>query len=303
LAKLRKYGKMSFINKSVNYSQANLLKGGLVKDLLTSYNKFYLSQTSNNCCLGKTSYIIPNNSKKFHLLISHNSRIEKTENFNLLYFFTDSNTNKILQKNKLEKNVLTDFFMEIDLVFKNEYLVEGYLYTDTNNSSNISNYHFLITDILFINEHIVNCDYSLRHALINEHFFPLIHKLNRLNDHLTISIHPVFEESNSSIVKVFLDNFCFSSQLNSFETINSFKKIQKTLVNKNSIEEKLITKTQQSDVYSVTDITSNNNQGILYIKSIKISKQLKELFAKEKKDTYKIKCQFNIQFNKWEPLF
>lgn len=291
---------MSFINKSVNYSQANLLKGGLVKDLLTSYNKFYLSQSTNNCCLGKTSFIIPNNSKKFYLLISHNSRIEKPENYNLLYFFTDSQTNKILEQNKLEKNVLTDFFMEIDGVFKKEYLLEGYLYTATN-SSNISNFHFLITDILFVNGEIVNCDYSLRYALINEHFLPLMKKMNRLNDHLTISIHPVFEESkSSSIVKLFLNNFYFASQVNSFEVVKSFHKTRKSIIQKDSTEEKLITKTAQSDVYNVTNNSTNNNEGILYVKSIKISKQLKELLFQ--KETIKIQCKFNIQFNKWEPL-
>lgn len=292
---------MSFIDKSANFSQANLLKTGLVKQLLNSYNKFYLSQTNSSCCLGKTSYIIPNNSKKFYLLISHNSRIEKTENFNLLYFFTDSQTTKILQENKLEKNISSEFFVEIDNIFKNEYLVEGYLYNGTN-SSNISNYHYLITDILFINEQIVNCDYSLRHALINEHFLQLLQKTNRLNDHLTISIHPMFEESNTSIIPVFLNNFYFASQVNSFEIVRSFKKNRKIIQNKEKNEKKLITKTNQSDVYTVTDINTNNNCGILYVKSILISKELKNKFKNEKNDSIKINCKFNVQFNKWEPL-
>jgi hypothetical protein len=293
---------MSFINKSANFSQANLLKSGLVKDLLTSYNKFYLSQTNSSCCLGKTNYIVPNNSKKFYLLISHNSRIQKQENFNLLYFFTDSITNEIIQKNKLEKNILTDFFMEINHIFTKEYLIEGYLYTDTD-SSNISNFHFLISDILFINEQIVNCDYTLRHALINEHFLPILQKLNRLNDHLTISIHPVFEESNSSIIKVFLNNFHFASQINSLEVISSFKKTRKILTDKNTIEEKIISKTNLSDVYNVTNSLTNNPEGILYVKSLKISKELKNKFQNTQNDTIKLKCQFNTQFNKWEPLF
>jgi hypothetical protein len=293
---------MSFINKSANFSQANLLKSGIVKDLLTSYNKFYISQTNSSCCLGKTNYIVPNNSKKFYLLISHNSRIQKQENFNLLYFFTDSLTNETIQKNKLEKNILTDFFMEINNLFTKEYLIEGYLYTDTD-SSNISNFHFLITDILFINGEIVNCDYTLRYALINEHFLPILQKLNRLNDHLTISIHPVFEESNGSIVKVFLKNFHFASQINSLEVISSFKKTRKILTDKNSIEEKIISKTNLSDIYNVTNSLTNNSEGILYVKSLKVSKELKNKFQNTQNDSIKLKCQFNTQFNKWEPLF
>lgn len=293
---------MSFINKSANFSQANLLKSGVVKDLLTSYNKFYLSQTNSSCCLGKKNYIVPNNSKKFYLLISHNSRIQKQENFNLLYFFTDLLTNEIIQKNNLEKNILTDFFMEINLLFTKEYLLEGYLYTDTD-SSNISNFHFLITDILFINEEIVNCDYTMRYALINEHFLPILQKLNRLNDHLTISIHPVFEESNGSIVKVFLNNFHFASQINSLEVVSSFKKTRKILTGKNTIEEKTISKTNLSDVYNVTNLSTNNHEGILYVKSLKISKELRNKFQNTQNDTFKLKCQFNTQFNKWEPIF
>lgn len=292
---------MSFINKSVNYSQIDLLKTTVVKNLLSSYNKFFLSKLNSNCSLGQSSFVVPNNSKKFYLFISHNSRIEKTDNFNLLYFFTDNETNKLFEENKLEKNILSDFFMEIDLTFNCEYLVEGYLYSE-GASSNISNYCFLITDILFIGEQIVDCDYGFRYSLINEHFLPIIHKLSRLNDHLTISIHPMFEESNTSIVKVFLDNFQFGSQVNSFETISNFKKTRKTIVNKVNIEEKLITKTNQSEVYSVSELKTNNNQGILYISSIKISKQMKKLFT-EKDIVCKLKCKFNTQFNKWEPIF
>ena len=290
---------MSFINKSVQFSQTDLLKTTIVRQLLTSYNKFFLSKT--NSCIGNVPFIIPNNSKKFYLFVTHNNRIDKTENYNLLYFFPDKETTKTLQVNKLEKNISTEFFMEIDLVFKSEYLLEGYLYT-ANNSSNISNYSFLITDILAINNEIVDCDYSLRYAIINEHFLSKVQNLSRLNDHLSISIHPIFEESNTSIIKIFMNNFRFSSQVNSFEIVNNFKKIRKPIENTISIDDKLITKTSQIDVYNVTDIKTNNNQGILYINSIKTSKIMKNLIQVNDNQYCKIKCKFNPQFNKWQPL-
>jgi hypothetical protein len=46
---------------------------------------------------------------------------------------------------------------------------------------------------------------------------------------------------------------------------------------------------------------TNNNEGILYVKGINESKQLKNMF-KDKK-TIILKCSWNVTFSKWQPIF
>ena len=84
---------MSFINKSVNYSQTDLLKSKYLIANLNSFNDFLLkkdNKTSLNVDIdtGITlDYIIPNNNKKFFLFITKKSLLEDIkEDFNILYF-------------------------------------------------------------------------------------------------------------------------------------------------------------------------------------------------------------------------
>ena len=55
-----------------------------------------------------------------------------------------------------------------------------------------------------------------------------------------------------------------------------------------------------SDVYNIYDVVTNNYQGILYIKGIKQSKEMKRLLLN--KDKIKLQCKFNNDFKKWEPV-
>jgi hypothetical protein len=189
---------MSFINKSVNYSQIELLKTKVLKDILSEYNRHIYKMNSSK--FNQQSFIVPNNNNKFYLLITHNSKINKTDNYNVLYFFPDKVSIDYMSQNKLQANKMSEFFVEIDYVFPFECLVEGYLY-EADKSSNISNQSFLITDILSVkkqnhqNHFIVTSDFPVRYSLINELFLGLIPKISCLNNHLSISIHPVFEES------------------------------------------------------------------------------------------------------------
>lgn len=298
---------MSFINKSVNYSQIELLKSNVLKDILFNYN-----QTMNEIKqlkFKRDSFIIPNNNKKFYLLITHNSKINKTDNYNILYFFPDKTTIQSANSNKLQANKVSEFFVEIDYLFPFECLVEGYLY-EADKSSNISNNCFLITDILSIkkdNEQqhlIVKSDYAMRYSIINELFLHLVPKMSCLNNHLTISIHPVFEEistKNNSIIKVFMKNFVFHAQLNCIETISFFQKKRSVIDNSSIIENKRIIKTTLSDVYEVRNINTNDNEGILYVKNMAISKYLKQQFQSQI-EYISLPCQFNSHFNKWQPI-
>jgi hypothetical protein len=288
---------MSFINKSVNYSQIELLKTKVLKDILSEYNRHIYKMNSSK--FNQQSFIVPNNNNKFYLLITHNSKINKTDNYNVLYFFPDKVSIDYMSQNKLQANKMSEFFVEIDYVFPFECLVEGYLY-EADKSSNISNQSFLITDILSVkkqnhqNHFIVTSDFPVRYSLINELFLGLIPKISCLNNHLSISIHPVFEESytkNNSIIKVFMKNFVFHSQLTCIETIFNFQKTRKIIDNHCVVENKIISKTDMSDVYTVRDVKSNNEQGILYVKTIGISQYLRTQFQKSRSLT--LPCQFN----------
>jgi len=63
---------------------------------------------------------------------------------------------------------------------------------------------------------------------------------------------------------------------------------------------KLIEKTKYADVYNVFDKVTNNKQGILYIKGVKDSKYIKELFNKNSNSIIEHECIFNKNFNKWQ---
>jgi hypothetical protein len=53
----------------------------------------------------------------------------------------------------------------------------------------------------------------------------------------------------------------------------------------------------------VLNISSKESDGILYVKGIKESKKLKELFKKSETKYIKLTCEYNKSFNKWQPIF
>ena len=79
---------MTFLNKSVNYSQTTLLKSSILAPLLKNYNEFLLQSKGKSVVLNQDvntgisyDYIIPNNNKKYYLLITKKSYLESS-NFN-----------------------------------------------------------------------------------------------------------------------------------------------------------------------------------------------------------------------------
>ena len=124
---------MSFLNKSVNYSQTTVLKENVLLPLLKSYNNFVLKK-SGEFSIDKDvntgisyDYIIPNNNKKYYLLITKKQLLEQqksNQKYDILHFFPD-------QYNKdddlLEKNRSSDFYLEIDSFFDDELLQKFYI--------------------------------------------------------------------------------------------------------------------------------------------------------------------------------
>jgi hypothetical protein len=284
---------MSFINKSVNYSETVLLKTHLV-EILNIYNKKLL--TTNFDTFDEINYtMVPNNYIKYYMYITTKSKIENCkEKYNILYMFPDEDTKQYFQNNKRINHTISDFYFESTLNLENDLLLEGYLYTHDSKKT------FLISDILFQNNQIICYDYNLRYTMINELFFtnPSMHSL--INNFLLLGIHPVYNCDNENMIAIFNNNFIFKDSIISTEKICGMKKIRVVNEKLHTTEEvKKIEKTSFPDVYNVYNITTNNKEGILYIKGLTESNNLKNTIQKSSH----INCIYNSTFNKWQPIF
>ena len=296
---------MSFINKSVNYSQSNLLKTKILAPILNSYNDFLLkkdNKTSINIDINSgisLDYLIPNNNKKYYLLITKKSFLETTkEDYNIFYFLPDDKSIEYYSKNNIIKNTLTDQYLECSQFFKDTILLEGYLYNNKEKNE------YLITDILSKNGKIIDLSYELRLTLLNEIVLSIKReRLKDINDHMSINIHPTFQKINENMIKIFRNNFIYKEELCSIEQISQFTKCRFVSQFKKEDALKKIECTLYTDVYNVFNYSSNNKEGILYIRGIKHSKYIKSLFDKNVNVNVIIKCHYNTNFMKWEPLF
>jgi len=300
-----------FINSSVNYSETDVLKSKYLSSILELYNQYILTSTK-SLVDHHIKYIIPNNNNKYYLFIINKNAITANNinsKYKICYFFPDNN---VVNIHNLEKNVISDFYMEIDInktkFDKNNYLFEGYLYNTTINATNTKT--FLVTDILAIDSNIVNCNYSLRYSLINQ--ILLCQNLNNLNGHFNIGIHSVFDINNeqsdldvqvNQLFEMFSNNFIFKEEINSIEYIDevSLKKTNKILKINKKQAKKRISKGKYIDVYNVFNIDTNNHENILYVKTLSDSKKLIQML--ESKEYIELECIYNTSFKKWQPIF
>lgn len=294
---------MSFLNKSVNYSQTDFLKKNILSPLLNSYNEFLLNikQTvvfDKDVNTGNSyDYLIPNNNKKYYLFVMKKNTLENQKtNYEILYFFPDQYNNFEYKDDINIQMNISDFCLELDSIFNDELLLEGYLY------KNDEKYEYLVTDILMKNKQIINVSFELRYVMLNE----IIKKIGRerlqyLNNHMTINIHPIFDIENEKMIKLFKDNFIYKNQIDCIEKISQFSK-RRFVYTKNMCNElKNIKMGKYTDVYNVYNTNTNNLEGILYIKGIQESKMIKELFKNASIIT--LKCKWNQNFCKWQPIF
>ena len=170
----------------------------------------------------------------------------------------------------------------------NNTLFEGYLY-DKN---------YLITDILFNNGSIVDCNYSLRYSIINK----LVQNEKILNGHLTFGIHSVFEDNDNiqQLIGIFKSNFKYKKDICSLEYFYkySYLKEQEIDINKNDdIHIMNITKGKYTDIYNVQTI-NGENEGMLYIKTISDAKYLRSLNI-DSIIPIQLQCKYNNHFKKW----
>lgn len=295
-----------FIASSVNYSETDLLKTKYLSSILELYNKCIISSPKTLINKGQ-KYIIPNNNKKYYLLILNKQDITPNNinsKYKICYFFPDTMN---VSYSLLDKHLMSDFYVEIDTnkthFDKNIYLFEGYLYGE-------SSKNYLVTDVLSIDGKIINVPYSIRFNIINQIFS--CQNLSNLNGHLSINIHSIFEVDDKEnemdlqseqIFYMFKNNFVFKDEITSLEYIeeNTLTKINKTTIKNESIQAKRITKGKYIDVYNVFNIETNNFENILYVKSLDNSRKLRKLF--ENKEQIDLKCEFHEYFKKWCPIF
>ena len=147
-----------FIASSVNYSETNMLKTKYLSHILELYNQEMLEE-SRKLVDNVQQYIIPNNNKKYYLLIVNKNDITPNNinsKYKICYFFPEN-----------YDNTTSDFFVEIDnykTTFPHSnYLFEGYLYNINDQK------HFLISDILAVDSKIIKCDYFEHHIIIILH--------------------------------------------------------------------------------------------------------------------------------------
>lgn len=261
-----------FINTCVNYSEINVLKN-LLKPLLIDFNNHLVDVNEKQFNLrNDQDIVIPNNGIKYYMFVSP----KVSTNFKTLYFFPENFTCEHYE-----------FFMEVEnSMFKHEkYLFEGFLYNNNN---------FLVSDILFINTNLVKTDYYTRFNLINDNIPKPIHNINGF---FNISIHHYL--SGYDLLQFFSNNFFFKNELTQLEIINNnnFQKTIKLLQSEKLNSNKLIEKTKIVELYNVYNLETKNHEGVLYIKSIKDSKIIKDLC--KNKDSTIIECKWNKIFNKW----
>jgi hypothetical protein len=293
-----------FIASSVNYSETDVLKTKYLSSILELYNKCIISSPKSLINKGQ-KYIIPNNNKKYYLLILNKQDItpnNMNSKYKIFYFFPDTyHTSDLL----LDKHIMSDFYVEIDShktrFDKNIYLFEGYLYGE-------SSKNYLITDVLSIDGKIITVPYSIRYNIINQIFS--CQNLCNLNGHLSINIHSIFDIDDNDIdmqseqiFHMFKNNFLFKDEISSLEFIeeNTLEKINKTTKKNDSTRIKRITKGKYIDVYNVFDMETNNFEDILYVKSLDDSRKLRSMF--ENKEQIDLKCKLHEYFKKWYPIF
>lgn len=258
----------------------------ILRQSLNKYNEKMSFVQSTPVCIPR-KYIIPNNNKKFYVFYTNKGDAQNKNSYKILYFFSKGNE-------------YADFFMEIDnkksLSNFDSLLLEGYLYGRPE-----LNHTFMVSDILMCNEKTLDEGYFFRHSLISK-TFKNNEELKDLNGHMSIKLQPVLEyNTEKNLLEIFKKSFPFEKELCSLETIDEDNPIAKTnsvsFQKDKSQEMKLIQKTSFFDVYKVLDKNTHDNQGILYVRTVKDSKFLKEI---TKDDTQiEIMCEWNNTFKKW----
>lgn len=210
-------------------------------------------------------YFVLNNNNKWYCLIT------LYESSNYLFFYDNKGST---------------FYIQVSKFTNQECLVEGYVYEENNKKV------FKVTDILGSNSIIINQSYSKRLELLNGIIPPLLPFLQNLNSIYNFEIHKVYTEDYKQFLSI-------SKQY--IETIDDYNKTNVNLyiIENKTDEDKLVMSTKIPDVYQVFHAETHAKQGILYVKTIKDSKDLLNKFSNNCTSII-LPCTFNVSFNRWE---
>lgn len=249
-------------------------------------------------CGTEFEYILPNNGNKYYILVC------SVQNFKGIHAIHHSILNTDFSSSeKIKTTTPTEFSIELDsthplLKYYNGYLFEGFLY----DSDTLNPYDFYITDILFTKKDrcILSLPYEMRYLNIMNLFNDNFDMFNNID--LTLNMKPsnIFPKTN--FTDLLIENHIHKSKLTHIEYIlnHIYSKKNVALFNNQSKEQKILIKTDKTEVIEVHNKDTNNNEGILYIKNKTISHYLRDKL--KQKDTILMTCIFNRKFNKWEPI-
>lgn len=287
-----------FLKNSLPYLEIDAIKKDILKGILEKCNNAYKT----HCTILETiskydsqNHYIVNNNQKYYLLI-----FNYKPNYKTLYFFKAPSSAPSPQPSD-NTLVPTDdsFCIEIDGTYfpKKHYLFEGYMYVKDNIMT------FDTTDVIYVDKYI-NAKYSVRRALLHELLYDNLEHLVLLNWTLNLGIHHVL--TNRDLIPVFQNNCKFKEMMCCIETVpdNSVNKtieLYSVPCIYGSVS-KYITKGIYPDVYHVKDYYTNNDDGILYVKTLQDSVLMNKLFENGASEVV-LEATFNNTLKKWSPVF
>lgn len=249
-------------------------------------------------CGTEFEYILPNNGNKYYILIC------SVQNFKGLHAIHYSFLNKE-HISELQSNTPKEFSIELDIthpLFKycNGYLFEGYLYP---NNDSLKPYDYYISDILYTKKDgcMLSLPFELRYLAILNLFNDSYDSFSNID--LTLNIKPSNIFPKTSFTELVIENHSHKSKLKYIEYILNHLYSKKNIPIHNTSNQdssKLLVKTDKTEVIEVRNKDTNNYEGILYIKSTKISHYLRDKLKNG--ESLILPCKFNPKFNKWEPV-
>lgn len=179
-----------------------------------------------------------------------------------------------------------------------EYLLEGYLFDN----------EMYFSDLIYPN---YNRGYIYRRSIIKDIFKEKTEKMIYIKEYRgekdvilgkLINMIEIKEEGKDETMKrLILKNFKHKINNVREEIINGreiIKSESKHDIILETIEEKIIERGNKIEIYSVYNIDTHNKEGLLWVKTLKQSKFLRDEF-KEDVTKIKVKCRYDIQKQKW----
>jgi hypothetical protein len=244
------------------------------------------------------SYLLLNNGNKYYIWIYMS---EGNANEARIYLFEENNilneTCITIKKSDINWNINWDINSDKLIgLEKNCYLLEGYLFEN----------EMYFTDVLYP---YYKLDYSSRreiiYGIIGGKATPYM-VMYRGKDIILGKTLPIIKQEpqeknlNKTFENLMFANFKYGKQLEEKNLIFEKSILKQNIKTKKIIkkeEMKKIIKGKKIELYEVYNILNGNYEGLLYIKSLKDSKDI--LVKSEKESGFTLKCKFDETKMKW----